>query len=115
VIETVDPRIHFALVCASSSCPPIDIYTAENLDEDLRISGKTFLNAGGIQVDRERRTVRLSRVFKWYGEDFGKTEAERLRYIAPYLYDEENRRFLNEKADSAKVEYQPYDWRLNRT
>jgi GH15 family glucan-1,4-alpha-glucosidase len=115
VIEAVDPRIHFALVCASSSCPPIDIYTAENLDEDLTVSGKTFLNAGGIQVDREQQQVRLSRVFKWYGEDFGSTDAERLRFIAPYLYDEENRRFLMEKADSVTIEYQPYDWRLNRT
>ncbi|MFO7962773.1 MAG: glycoside hydrolase family 15 protein [Desulfobacterales bacterium] len=114
VIGEVDPRIHFALVCASSSCPPIDIYTAENLDEALTVSGKTFLNAGGIQVDRERRKVRLSRVFKWYGEDFGKTEAERLRFIAPYLHDESDQLFLKEKADLVQVDYQPYDWRLNR-
>jgi hypothetical protein len=103
------------LVCASSSCPPIDIYTAENLDAELIVSGKTFLNGGGIQVDREKSCVRLSRVFKWYGEDFGNNDADRLRFIAPYLYDEKNKLFLKEKADSVQVEYQSYDWRLNRT
>jgi hypothetical protein len=111
----VDPRIHFALVCASSSCPPIEIYTAETLDEDLTLSGKTFLNAGGVEIDRRGRRVRLSKVFKWYRDDFGKSQAERLRFVAPYLYDEESRRFLEENAETVTVEYQPYDWRLNRS
>jgi GH15 family glucan-1,4-alpha-glucosidase len=115
VVEDVDPRIHFALVCASSSCPPIDFYTAERLDAELTVSGKTFLNGGGIQVYQKRECVRLSRVFKWYGEDFGHNDTDRLRFIAPYLYEEKNKLFLQEKADSIQVEYQSYDWRLNRT
>jgi len=114
IIEKTDPRIHFALVCASQSCPPIDIYTGENLDEDLAISGKTFLNSGGIQLDPKNRKAKLSRVLKWYGQDFGKTPAERLRFIAPYLYNEKDRRFLEEKAGDIQIEYEPYDWRLNR-
>lgn len=40
------------------------MYTAEDLDAELTVSGKTFLNAGGIRIDRERRTVHLSKVFK---------------------------------------------------
>jgi hypothetical protein len=44
IIKPIDPRIHFALVCASSSCPPIAVYTAENLDKELSIAGETFLN-----------------------------------------------------------------------
>jgi hypothetical protein len=59
--------------------------------------------------------VRLSSVFRWYQDDFGKTRAERLRFVAPYLYDEENRRFLEEHAEELRIRYQPYDWRLNRT
>jgi hypothetical protein len=113
-VEPLEPRVHFALVCASSSCPPIDVYTAESLDEELHISGRTFLNAGGIIIDRERHGVSLSRIFKWYAKDFGATDAERLRFIAPYLYDEEERAFLEENAEALSVAYQPYDWRLNR-
>ncbi|MDT8285065.1 MAG: DUF547 domain-containing protein, partial [Thermovirgaceae bacterium] len=113
-IEDPDPRIHFALVCASSSCPPIEIYTAENLDEELDVSGRTFLNAGGIHIDRNAAEVHLSKIFKWYGKDFGETEADRLRFISPYLYDEGSRRYLDENADKVRVRYQSYDWRLNR-
>jgi hypothetical protein len=113
-IEPLDPRIHFALVCASSSCPPIDVYTAENLDEELEISGRTFLNAGGAIIHRDTRKVCLSRIFKWYARDFGKTPAEGLRFIAPYLYRQEDRGFIEENADRLRVTYQDYDWRLNR-
>jgi hypothetical protein len=113
-IKPFDPRIHFALVCASSSCPPIDVYTAENLDRELAISGRTFLNAGGIKIDRNKLKIYLSRIFKWYSRDFGETPAERLRVIAPYLYNEDDRAFLEENAENIKIEYQRYDWRLNR-
>jgi hypothetical protein len=115
VIEPVDPRIHFALVCASSSCPPIEIYRADSLDHDLEVSGKTFLNSGGVRIDREAETVWVPQVFNWYGKDFGESDEARLRFIAPYLYREEDRRFLEEKAKALKVNYQAYDWRLNRT
>jgi GH15 family glucan-1,4-alpha-glucosidase len=114
VIEPIDPRIHFALVCASVSCPPIEIYRAETLEEDLRISGQTFLNAGGIQIDRDQKGVKLSKVFQWYGGDFGKTEEERLRFVAPYLYEKQDREFLLAEAGRLKVDYLDYDWRLNR-
>ncbi|MEW6116544.1 MAG: glycoside hydrolase family 15 protein [Nitrospirota bacterium] len=113
-IEPIDPRIHFALVCASSSCPPIDVYTPEGLDYELTIAGRTFLNAGGITIDKKKGQAALSRIFKWYAEDFGADTAERLRFIAPFLYKEEDRRFLEEKAGQLKITYQHYDWRLNR-
>ncbi len=113
-IVPIDPRIHFALVCASSSCPPIDVYTAEGLDQELDISGKTFLNAGGIKIERQRGWVFLSRIFKWYGKDFGDTESEILKFITPYLYSEEDRKFIKENLNHLKVRYQGYDWRLNR-
>jgi len=116
-METVDPRIHFSLVCASSSCPPIDIYRAENLDNALENAGRTFLNSGGIKIDREKKSVSLSRIFKWYAADFGATTAERLKFIAPLLYDEKDREFLEMNQDGMKIDidYQEYDWRLNRT
>jgi GH15 family glucan-1,4-alpha-glucosidase len=114
VIEPMDPRIHFALVCASSSCPPIEIYEADSLDHDLTVSGQTFLNAGGVRIDRARRRVFLPQVFNWYGEDFGRSMEEKLRFVAPYLYVEEDRRFLEEESHRLQVGYLPYDWRLNR-
>ncbi|HEY3276321.1 MAG TPA: glycoside hydrolase family 15 protein [Syntrophorhabdaceae bacterium] len=113
-IEPLEPRVHFVLVCASSSCPPIDVYTAEDLEEELDISGRTFLNAGGIVIDRERNRVVLSRIFRWYAHDFGRSPAERLRFIAGYLYDKDDRKFIEKNAEALRIDYQKYDWRLNR-
>ena len=113
-ISPIDPRIHFALVCASVTCPPIEIYSPQNLDEELDISGRTFLNSGGVKIDREKMTVRLPRIFKWYGEDFGKNLKDRLHFVASYLFREEDRNFLETHADQVTVEYHLYDWRLNR-
>lgn len=113
-IDPLDPRIHFALVCASSSCPPIDVYTADNLEEELEISGRTFLNTGGIVIDLENFRVSLSRIFKWYAKDFGENSADRLRFVSPYLYEARERKIIWEKADIFKIDYQDYDWRLNR-
>jgi GH15 family glucan-1,4-alpha-glucosidase len=113
-VSPMDPRIHFSLVCASSSCPPIEVYTEENLDEELMVAGKTFLNGGGVMIDREAGRISLSRIFKWYGEDFGHTGADILRYIAPYMYEQEDRSYLEEKAETVKISYQNYDWRLNK-
>jgi GH15 family glucan-1,4-alpha-glucosidase len=114
VIERPDPRIHFALVCAARSCPPIAVYEADRLDDQLEVSGRTFINSGGAEVDRSRGLVRLSQVFRWYGEDFAKSREELLHFVAGYLYNEKDRAFLQNKADRIKIEYFDYDWRLNR-
>lgn len=70
------------------------------LEPPLNISGKTFLNSGGIIIDKERKTISLSRVFQWYGEDFGKDQAVRLNFIASFLYEKGDGDFLKEYAES---------------
>jgi GH15 family glucan-1,4-alpha-glucosidase len=110
----LEPRIHFALVCGSSSCPPIEVYTAENIDEELTIAGEAFINGGGVKVYREGGIVYLSRIFKWYGQDFGSSQEERLNFILPYIYNKEDKEYIKENAARLKVVYQEYDWRLNK-
>ena len=114
IISPMDSRIHFALVCASSSCPPIGIYTAENIGRELTIAAETFLNAGGIVIDRQTMTVSLSKIFDWYRRDFGKNIKERLEFLSSYLYNPEERQFMQDHGERMKVEYMDYDWRLNR-
>jgi hypothetical protein len=85
-----------------------------DVEKELTIAGETFLNVGGITIDRGKNRVSLSRIFSWYASDFGKTLPERLRFIARYLYNRDDREFLEENAERTKVDYQDYDWRLNR-
>ncbi len=118
VMRQVDPRIHFALVCGASSCPPIGIYQSEVLDDQLDLAARNFLNNGGIELSRSENTVALSRIFQWYGVDFGGKwmgtgkRSPVLRYIARFL-DDGDRDFVSTHADALRVRYQHYDWALN--
>ena len=114
VVEPLDPRIHFTLVCGSSSCPFIDVYTPENLEEELTMAAGAFVNAGGVVIEQERHRVLLSRIFKWYARDFGASQAERLRFIMSYLDRQPDREFIEKNAETVEVVYKDYDWRLNR-
>lgn len=49
VVDPVDPRIHFALVCGAKSCPPIKLYSADNLDEGLGGAAEAFCS-GEVEV-----------------------------------------------------------------
>jgi hypothetical protein len=114
IVEPLDPRIHFTLVCGSASCPFIDVYTPENLEWELDTATRSFINSSAVALDRSQNKISLSSIFKWYAPDFGAGQGERLRFLAGYLDNEEDRKFIEEHADSLKVSYQPYDWRLNQ-
>ena len=110
-----DPRIHFALVCAAASCPPLrpEAYEGHRLDDQLGEQARAFLSDPQknewITPDR---TARLSKILKWYGDDFGSTESERLLYLAGHL-PSEVANAIRENPGSWRLEYMPYDWSLN--
>ena len=107
-----EPRIHFALVCASISCPPLrkEAFRGDLLDSQLDDQARTFLSDSTknyISGD----TIYLSRIFDWFQKDFGDSKAELQQYLA---------RFFEENAQSQlragvfKVKYLKYDWSLNK-
>ncbi|MFC1855600.1 glycoside hydrolase family 15 protein [Thermodesulfobacteriota bacterium] len=114
VIKSLEPRIHFALVCGSSSCPPIEVYTPDKIDEELDIAAEAFIGSGGAKLDKERGLISLSRIFKWYGSDLGKGKVDRLNFIAKYLFNNEEKEYLINNSSNIKVIFQEYDWRLNK-
>ncbi|RJR33863.1 MAG: DUF547 domain-containing protein [Deltaproteobacteria bacterium] len=114
IVEPLDPRIHFTLVCGSASCPFIDVYTPENLDWELDTAARSFINSSSVALERPQNSLSLSSIFKWYAPDFGADQSARLRFIAGFLDNAEDRAFIEEHAASLKVSYQAYDWRLNQ-
>ena len=112
-----DPRIHFALNCASKSCPPIGVYDAEKIDQQLETASRSFINGGGAEIDRVHRVVRLSKIFQWYAPDFGAAwlaignRTPLLGFVAKYVATEEDREFM--LRGGVKVRFQRYDWSLN--
>jgi len=117
-LDRLDPRIHFALVCAARSCPPIAVYDAEQIDAQLDLAARAFINNGGVEVDRASGEVRLSQIFRWYAPDFGARSMgigdkhPLLKFAATYLADESDREYVLH--GNTKVRFQPYDWSLNQ-
>jgi hypothetical protein len=116
-LERLDPRIHFALVCAARSCPPIAVYDATQIDEQLDLAARAFISNGGAAVNRPAGEVRLSQIFQWYAPDFGGRpfalgdKRPLLKFIAPHLVDEADREYV--RHGNPTVRFQPYDWPLN--
>jgi hypothetical protein len=103
--EFDEPRIHFAINCASVSCPPLrnEAYVAGRLDEQLEDQAVQFINdPSRNQLDPEEPG--LSRIFSWFGGDFRKN-GSLVEFINRYA-----RIPLKEDAD---ISYLPYDWDLN--
>jgi hypothetical protein len=113
ILTPVDPRIHFALVCGSRSCAPIDYYDAEHVYEQLEAAAKGFINSSEVLVLPEEGKMLVSEIFRWYERDFG-GKSGFIDFIFDYLADEDARRFIQEKYASLHIEYLHYDWNLNR-
>jgi len=120
-----EPRIHFALVCAAVSCPPLreEAYRGTRLDEQLHDQGRRFLGDPSLnRFDRQAGEVHLSKIFDWFGEDFRQFAVDEIAYsgsesvrgvlsfVRRYL-PELTVRFLEE--GDYDVHFLDYDWTLN--
>ncbi len=111
-----EPRIHFAVNCASRSCPVLapEAYTAEALDEQLDAAVLRLVgDAEHYSLERgERATLRLNKVLDWYEDDFGGKEGV-VAFLLPYL-PVDDREYIAGHGP-AEVKYFDYDWTLNDT
>jgi hypothetical protein len=100
-----EPRIHFAINCASYSCPKLlnEAYTPDKMEMQLQAATFNFINDRSKNRITEN-SLELSAIFKWYKSDF--TEKRSLiTYLQPYTKISINK--------GAKISYLSYDWRLN--
>jgi hypothetical protein len=96
-----DARIHFALNCAAKSCPPLlnEAFTAENVNKLLEQRTRQFINSSRTAIEKD--AVKVSKVFDWYGKDFGN------------VVDFVNKYAKTKASKAAKVSFADYDWSLN--
>jgi hypothetical protein len=116
VIQNTDSRIHFALNCASRSCPPIGVYSPEGLDVQLDSASKNFVGSD-ITVNPEKMVISLSPIFRWYQDDFGGRDGVidfLVRFLPEGDSNDRRRIWLMEHKAVVKFDYLPYDWGLNR-
>lgn len=117
-----EARVHFAVVCASTSCPDLrsEPYREEILDQQLQEDTERFLSdpGKGLVWDREENSLYLSSIFKWYAGDFtgGSTvvayfsRGRVLDWVLPHLSAE---LAAQVEQRQPKIRYLEYDWSLN--
>ncbi|PWA86986.1 glutaredoxin-related protein [Artemisia annua] len=110
----VNPLIHFGICNGSKSSPPVRFFTPHGVESELRFAAREFLQRDGIQVDLAKRTVHLTRIFKWFSVDFGQ-EKEILKWIIGYLDATKAGLLSHLSSDRGAVHivYQDYDWSIN--
>ena len=101
-----EPRIHFAINCASYSCPKLlnEAFTASKMEEQLEEVTRSFINGNKNILDQSN--PQLSKIFDWYAKDFVVNgQVDVLGYVNQYA---------STKIDSgALLNYLEYDWKLN--
>ena len=104
-----EPRIHFAINCASISCPPLGdrIVKGETLDAQLDKKATEFINnTSNVHIDHKEKRIYLNKIFKWFKKDFGNVR----EYICSYLADGNNCSNIS----SYRISYFDYNWESNR-
>ena len=111
--EDVDARLHFALNCGAKSCPPIQVFNGKNIEMALNMAATSFI-LQDLEIDAKNATIRVSKIFQWYAEDFGKGK-DLVRYIAQYLPGSHLlvRLVRSDAIKKLTVKYKKYDWEQN--
>lgn len=109
--EFNEPRIHYAINCASIGCPNLEAraWRAETIDADLDEAARGYVNhARGVSVDPRGR-VSASRIYQWFAADFGGGAAGVLTHVRRYASPELRARLAN----ATSISDYAYDWSLN--
>lgn len=110
-LDEGDPRVHFAVVCASTGCPDLrpEAYRREALEEQLAQQTAAYLAdpSKGLRYDQTENVLFLSSIFDWYAADFG---GDAIAWLVPRL-PEALASVVQEK--KPPVRFLDYDWSLN--
>jgi hypothetical protein len=98
-----DGRIHFAVNCASVSCPKLrnEAYVGSKLNAQLDDQAKAFVNDAGKNIIGTE-TAKISKIFKWFSGDFDLSTVEFINKYSDVKI-----------SDDTKIDYMDYDWNLN--
>lgn len=107
-----EPRIHFAIVCASVGCPRLlnEAYVPSRLNEQLTTNARDFFSRPQNFAIDVQGTMHVSAILDWFGSDFGANQQERFRYLAPYLPENARQHAVQ---PGTRVTFQDYNWSLN--
>jgi Protein of unknown function, DUF547 len=127
-----EPRIHFAVNCASKGCPALQkkAFVGNKLDQQLEYATIQFMrDPERNRYNSEKKRIEISSIFKWFGGDFTKSGSLQ-NFIATYISDDpevqkllkDDPKFSNNASDIQNslrqskigIIYLDYDWSLNK-
>lgn len=114
-VEFDEPRIHFAIVCAAISCPPLraEAYVPERLNEQLDAQTRQFVaDRRSNRFDHGRQRAEVSPIFSWFEEDFGDDDSEVLLFLAE-VASPKTGEAIRQAPEKWSLDYTHYDWSLN--
>lgn len=115
--DYTDPRIHFALNCASIGCPALrpEAYLGSELTAQLDDQAKRFLRDRSRNRFDPGKGISVSKIFDWYAEDFDKHAGGVRKFLAGYadLLGLDANAVSNLESGTLRISYTDYDWRLN--
>lgn len=116
MVKNQDCRIHFGLNCGARSCPPVRNFTADNLQEELKVVATAYCeDSTSIQLDPKNNTMHLSQIFSWYRIDFVESKNQLPKALSKYLRGTKQQKLdrMLEGSSSVKVQFTSYDWSNN--
>ena len=109
----VEPRVHFALVCAAVGCPILrnEVYAGDRIGEQLDEQSRyVHSHDRWFRFDRDKNVVQLTKLYDWYGGDFNQVAGSVLDFAA--RYSPELKRVID-SGTKPRIEWLDYDWTLN--
>jgi len=100
-VQKLDYRIHFALNCGASSCPPIAFYDSNKINSQLNIAETSFLTANSI-VNESKKQVNVTALMSWFRADFGRKKGIKSLLVKNKIIPNKN----------YKLKFDSYNWSL---
>lgn len=111
-VDYATPYIHYMVNCASFGCPNLrnELWIADGLIEDQKVAASGFINSDrGVMIRKDGR-IAVSKIYKWFSEDFGATEDDLRVHLAEHATDTR----LDTLTTGAKFKGSHYSWDLNQ-
>jgi hypothetical protein len=116
IIPLDEPRIHFAIVCASFSCPKLrsEAYLAATLEQQLSDNTIDFINdPGKNEFNSDKKQAHVSKIFDWFEKDFKNASGSVAEFMSQFVSDNSHKKALAQK--KYRIKYLKYNWDLNGT
>ena len=110
-----DARVHFAMVCAAKSCPPLrsEAYEGDKLSDQFDDQGRIFMSLPDRNIfDIPKKRLQLSKIYDWFEDDFEKDSGSVIKFISRFVPADLAAQ-LKANEDDFDIDHLEYNWDLN--